>query len=438
MKKFIKCFILILSLIAVPLIIAGCKNNSPYVTSIEILKVEKRSGYKAFEKFNENEMMIRANYSDGTFSNISSGWEITYVSVDGQLEHNDCFYAGENKVKINFGGQVFVLSLFDEVEKIENENTISIEEYAKIYNGEAANLPLENISILNSQSEEISANFEIIYCTSFEDFENYVLTSSEDGADEQGKAPSKIGTYKVFAKILGGQNYTDVYSNVVEVSIFSEISTGLFSNQNQSFFAWKEIDSLDDVYDYVEFELKNENATKQIAYSSTFAGNGYVMVFSDHMTLVSENKKVQFKLDNNKISVKNNQIIMEKWIKPAYLGNYEMVINKEKANELNYNTDEDFICKLNIFVNEDEKNGEVYFKLICLSKNTEALTTKTELEGKAVYDVDNKKLSFVSEGIIEFISINIDKNQIPIKLELKQAAGASSELVISQGNYIKK
>ena len=220
MKKIISSLLMFIVISIVPIFIVGCGNKGPYLSSIEVLRVEKRQGYKAFEKFDETNMLIRAYYSDGSFKNLTSGWDVFYVSADGQMIHNDCFYAGEDKVKIVYEGQSYIMSLYDKVEKINNVFTITIEEYAHIYNGTKISLPSENIKVFNVNNEIVKKNVELVYCTRFNNFDDYELTSSENGSVVVGGAPANAGTYKVFAKLNGGKNYKDAYSNVVEFNIF--------------------------------------------------------------------------------------------------------------------------------------------------------------------------------------------------------------------------
>ena len=117
-----------------------------------------------------------------------------------------------------------------------------------------------------------------------------------------------------------------------------------------------------------------------------------------------------------------------------------MVISAQKATELKYETAEDVVCKLEIFVDETKTDGEVYFKLKCLASYTDALSIICDFEGKVTFvdeGNDMGRLTFIpNEGSVECVANNINKNQPLEKITLQFYEASSSK--ISAGEYLKK
>jgi len=295
-------------------------------------------------------------------------------------------------------------------------------------------LPRENVKVAN-------APYELIYCKFFNNFDDYQPTTSADGAIVEGAAPTKIGTYKVFAKLIGDKNYFDKLSNVVELNIVDETQTGLFALEGDNFFAWKEqkIPVPTDP-SYVEFELVTDNNEKNIKYYSTFAGSGFAYIYSDGIELVDSDEKTQIILDNNEISIKNSQTTLKKWNIPAYLGIYERVITPEYvAEEFSLLLSETQTCKLEIYIDDTQKDGKVYFSYDLLWRNGEMLSMQ-RIEGTVTYSesqsgIGNLAFNITNEDsitnlfTISGISENDRLNVIEVLIH------GVSEAAVSNGEY---
>lgn len=426
------------------------------ISTIDVASANKTTGYKAFDIFDDDGLTLKATYSDGTISIIEDGWTVSYVSINGDNEtyHGDCFYGGETKVKINYQDKSCYLTI-SEVEKINQDYQVSVSEYSQIATGSQVSLPEEFVSIKNLQGQTATGvNYEIVYCTSFDDFSNYQTTTSANGAMVNGGSPSSVGFYKAFIKINGDRNYNEVVSNVVDFAIIDENQISLCASDTETTFGWRDLsdkslfiptesDPLNP--NYIEFDIVTVDNKKLINYSSTFAGKGLAMIFSDHITLVSNNEKTQILQKNNKILINNGEISLVKWEVPAYLGIYQMTISSGTASEYNINLkEEDKLCKLKIYYDETAKDGKIYFELNCvwtLPQSDSDLYSYETYKGYVVYAIgqDGKgSLTFnvlMSGDTVMLFKVN---NIIPNEEISKISVEYNYEnLQLSNGEYLK-
>ena len=437
-------FVVALTIILCLVLIKPANNPSyPTLSSIEVHVAGKTTDYKAFDEFDDDGLKLKATYSDESTTTIAAGWTIWYVSQSGTEEslHNDCFYGGETKVKIEFNGKYCYLNV-EEVERIESSLNVEISRYSQIYNGNVARLPQENINVKNSNGESVAnASYEIVYCKTFNNFDDYQPTTSIDGALTEGGAPSKTGTYKVFVKLIGDKNYFDKCSNVVELNVVDETKTGLFALNGEDFFAWKE-QTIPIPTDpaYIEFELMTENNKKVIKYYSTFAGNGFAYIYSDGIELNGDNEKTQIYLENDRISIKSGETTLKKWNIPGYLGSYERVVTPEYVDEnFGLYLEQEQNCKLEIYVDNELNDGKVYFTYELLWRDGENLSMEI-IEGFVVYSEPQSGTSslafnvldgndvtnlFIISGVLESEELDV----INITIE------GLSEAAISNGEY---
>ena len=404
MKKIIYSVLLSIFAVFSPFILTACKKNSnkPYITSLEFYHYPtKTSGYKAYDCFDDDGLVLKANYSNGGFVIVQSGWTYQYVFGEGdnQVYHTEYFYGGESKIKINYENKSIMLNI-DEVEKINQDLTITINEYSQIQTGTQINIPTNYISVKDLTNQTLdNVSYQLIYCKDFVDYLNYQPTTTEDGASVEGGAPAMVGSYKVFAKAAGDTNYKHLYSNVAEFNIIDETNIDLLPQQNEEFFAWKEDKKFNQSQEYIQFEIEEIDGIKTLTYNSSFAENGYAMIFSNHITLINGNEKVQIRLENNKILI-NNNIELKKWTIPSYVGTYQKTITTEDASDNGYLLLNDKICKLEIFVDEYKKDGKTYFKLDILCINGETLIDGC-YEGVVEYSIGQNGVGSLSFQTIE-------------------------------------
>lgn len=415
----------------------------PTLSAIEVKVASKTTGYKAFDQFDDDGLILKATYSDESTKEILEGWTISYISQSGETEtmHSDHFYGGETKVKINYLGRTCYL-MVDEVEKIESDLQITLERHSQIQTGEVINLPSEKLKITNDDGDSVAgASYELVYCKTFNSVVDYELTSSEDGSQAEGGAPKKVGTYKVFAKLLGDKNYFDKLSDVVELNIVDETQTGLFAQSSEDFFAWKEqVIPVPTDPSYVEFELVTDNNGKNIKFYSTFAGSGFAYIYSDGIELICDNEKTQISLENNEISIKNSQTTLKKWNIPAYLGVYERIVTPEYvADNFHLTLAEEETCKLDIYIDDTQKDGKVYFSYDLLWRNGETLSMQ-RIEGFVTYSksqsgIGNLAFNVINEDVISnlFTISGISENDRLSVIEI--LIQGVSEAAVSNGEY---
>lgn len=445
MRKIYYRLILLFMLIVTPIVFIGCANNDSrvYVSSLTVIATGRLSGYDAFDSLDCEGLVLKATYSNGLVVDITSGYSISYCFKDNpnQPYHTDYFYAGETKVKITFG-EAYCFLTVDEVAKINRSYTIELEEYSQIYNGNRIEIPKENVVIKNSQGQVVNKNFKLVYCSTFNDYYNNLKTTTNHGAIVQGGAPSHVGEYKVYAMIEGNDNFNNLYSNVVEFNIIDESNIDLCAKENEKFFGFKEASQIAklDPY-YIQFEVQSENNNKKLKYHSTFAGDGEAMIFSDHITLIGENEKTQIRLENDKIYFQNSEKILNKWITPSYLGTYQKTITPEDASQFGIIFNEDEICKIEIFIDEDKKDGKVHFKFDLWWKLTDEICNNEIIEGYVFYSEDQAgtgNLAFNridGDRIINLFSINEISNSHQLTSFIINMAAEQAQ--ISNGQYTR-
>lgn len=440
MKKIIKILLLVFIAAVFPLALGACGNtpSAPELVSIEFYKYPtKQSGYKAFDTFDDGGLQLKATYSDGSFVILNDGWTISYLSADSALQpsHTDCFYGGEDSVKIKYQNKSITLRLLDDVKKINRGVSAILEEYSQIKTDNIKEFPADNIKIMDSQAQSISLDYEIVYCTSFEDYENYEPTTTQDGATTEGGVPTNAGTYKVFAKVFGDKNYDDVLSNVVEFNIVSQDSIDLFAKEGEEFFAFKEVfDVAPENPVYIEFEMSEIN---EVLYFSTFAGNGKAMIFADHITLVSEDEKTQIIYENDEILLQNGEKTLKKWVIPSFIGIYEMTITPEMAAG-HMEISENQTCTLEIYYDKNDKDGKIMFTLNCiwfLPHGNSDMWERVQYEGVASYSPSTKRLSFDLLNRTNLFAIQCESSVIQLENILVNIPGAGNEL--SNGEYVR-
>jgi len=441
MKKIIFKSLVLLILVMSPFLFVACNNNSgePSLTSIEVRVPSTKKTYSAFEQFEDEGLILRATYSDGRVVDILSGWTISYVGANNDgYYHSDCFYGGESKIKIDYQGQSCYMNI-NKVEKINRDEFISINEYSQIATGDKIELPTNFVEIKNASGENVqNAQYKLIYCTEFIDFDNYTTTSSDDGAIVSGGAPINVGSYRVFAKIDGDDNYTETYSNVAEFNIIDEDQIALMARNGEEFFAWKEPQKTNQTNQaYIQFEICEIDEVKQIKYDSTFAGSGIAMIFDNHITLVGEDFNTYIKYQTDKILINNDMIELEKWTYPTYLGTYEKKITISEAAEYGIVLEEDKICCLNIYIDESKKDGIVYFSFNCLWVQTEDVYFEYTYNGKVTFSDLSQiaNLAFIIDGselLFKIDNINLTKPLTEIDIKM------NAEREISSGKYEKK
>lgn len=446
----ISAFLLALTL---TLCLIFIKPNKGYeLENIEVFTVGKVSGYKAFDEFNSEGFKIKANYSDGTFVILEQGWSMSYVSIDGQTTHDDCFYGGENKIKIIYNEKTCFANI-EPVEKINRELIITATEYSQIYTGNRINIPASFVSVKDFDEVSISnPEFKVVYCTEFNNYSDFVQTTIAEGSVVNGGAPSKIGNYKAFVLISADQNYNELKSNVVDFCIVDESQINLCAKNNETFFGWRELSdatlqnpNLENPLDptYIEFEIIENNGIKELKYHSSFADDGIAMIFDDHINLISDFGVSKIKFENNKISINNNEKNLQKWFIPSYLGEYKMIITPEEAEAFDIILTENYECSLHIYYDNENKDGKISFTLTCMEIPPQTTVVNyLSLSGSATYAIGQNgigSLSFkyISGGSITelFLISNIQPDQSlnSILVDMSNNEG----LFISCGEYIK-
>lgn len=442
MKKFLYSLLLIFSLAVLPFLLSACGDTTPpepELVSIEYYKYPtKTSGYEAFDEFDDSGLQLKATYSDGSFVILSDGWTISYVSENNGTEtlHNDFFYGGENQIKIEYNEKFLNLSLSEEVEKVDREIIIKVEEFAQIKSENISEIPRENVTIINADDQLINLNYELVYCSNFENYSNYQPTAMQDGVTRVGGVPTNVGTYKVFARVRADKNYNEVVSNVVEFNIVDKETIDVFAKDGEEFFAFKEVSEIAlENPAYIEFEMSENN---ELLYYSTFIENGYVMVFSDHMTLVSDNEKLQITYENNEILFDNGEKTLKKWIVPSYVGTYEMTVTPEMAAEYYMEMSENQTCSLEIYYDENSKDGKINFTLDCiwfLPQGNSDMWEIIQYEGVVSYSPSTQRLSFDLLDGTNLFAIQCESSTIQLENVLVNIPGAGNEL--SNGEYIR-
>lgn len=454
-KKLTKKQIILISSIsaaiaAVILTIVLCvvliKPKSPEITlsKIEVLRYPiKTSGYKAFDEFDDDGLVLKATYSDESTRDIYEGWQVLYISSDDSV-HADGFYAGETKVNILYHEKTCEIAV-DEVSKTQRDVQISLQRYSQIKTEGEVNLPTDNVTIKNSAGETITGiDYTLVYCRQFESLQNYQKTTIDDGSLASGGAPKNVGFYKVFAVISGGQNYFDIQSSAVEFSIIDEQSLELYAASGETKFGFKEqVVPAPINPTYIEFELSETNGIKTINYYSNFAGNGKAYVYEKDIELISsDNEKTQISFKNDEISLQNAQNPLKKWLRPAYLGTFERTVTPEFIlSEYGLVLSENKTLSLNVFLDDTKKDGIVYFKFNLLWKNGEQPEMK-EIDGTVVYSKNqngtgNLSFNIANEQLITKLfgidNIEESNNMSVIEIEINNI----SEAVISSGEYTK-
>ncbi len=437
--------------IAIVCIVSG-KNKPAQLAAIEVMVAGKTTGYSAFDQFDDDGMALRVRYQDGTEDVVYDGWSYCYVSTDAEtVYHTDHFYAGETKVKIDYGGKSCFLSI-EKVAKLVQDYQIELTEYSQIKTGQNVAFPMQYLSLTKLDGAAAENNkLEFVYCTNFTNYLDYAPATSSEGTQTLGGAPSKAGFYKVFAKIPGDKNHKDVFSNVVEFALIDEQEIAICAKQGEQFFGFKELADATAANpnvpnqispNYIEFEVATEGENRVIKYYSTFAESGNVMIFSDHITLINGLKKTQISFKNDKISYQNAQNVtkmLTKWNIPAYLGTYKMTISQQVADLLNMSTLGGKVCTLQIGYDNVKKDGVVYFTLDIARIGTDEIWHDETLVGVVNHAINTdgeSSLVFTAVGsntveklfALEDIDVNVRLNSILVSM-------TGDERAVSNGTY---
>ena len=279
---------------------------------------------------------------------------------------------------------------------------ISLKPVYSIWTGSVLAIPQDYVLVKDYESQSSGEAAKTII-TYFVDSECLTMTNSiNSGSEQTGSAPKNLGNYYVKVTYLGDDNYLDSTSVITSFNII-ENDTSLFDEENN--FGWRYLILGENTKDlpFLSFEAKMVNGLKVLYLNLIVESNVFSMPFesgvvhyinnANFMIYDKNGDEIQLQVNNNNLCFNarnefesNNQFIFEKWVVPAYVGNYQ--------------------CDRSMFGGETDtlkitaSNGEIYFELKYSYRFDELSTQIAGVDEKEGYVALN------NESNLQFYTLN--------------------------------
>lgn len=264
--------------------------------------------------------LTKTNYTSGSTTEIeftNAGNHVVYYYVVGDSNHNDAV----GTISVN----------------IQKANaTVSTNYCYSVVAGRVINVPLDYVSVVgvNGASLPTQNMVEFDYYTSYTDATTNIKTTSAQGANKDGGAPSVAGRYIVVTRYKENANYAE--SIAVSTLLIDNDDAPLFAHNEERVFAWKTVSIIpSEVESY--FEVKKNDTGNLIelvvnarigdtkilgkaikqdgVYKVNLNGNVYVLNFTES----ADGMEVDFVAGDS-----STYKTFTKWDIPYYLGTYAL------------------------------------------------------------------------------------------------------------------
>lgn len=213
-----------------------------------------------------------------------------------------------------------------EIEKT-SATVVAKNAYAVEVEGKKANLPLSYVKVNGQNSDMFDADeFVFVYYTSYTDEVTNTKTTSVEGAETDGGAPSKAGTYYVKTVFDGSINYNQTFT--ISTLVIDENNSTLFAHSENA-FDWKN----NSTKDYVSVRVDSSLELATMVVDARIGGEiveGYVYREAEttYVVIGEITYIATFDAEFNKLTLTGKETLeFDKFVLPLYLGEYQRDMN---------------------------------------------------------------------------------------------------------------
>lgn len=266
---------------------------------------------------------INASTNQIGFTNATEETKVYYYAIGDSNHKNQASYV---TVKINkadanlFAGYAYTIEV----------------------SGKKANLPASYVSATGVADEviDISGKLSFVYYT---DFATGTKTTLDSGAETEGSAPEKQGTYTIEVIFAGNENYKE--SSCISTMVIDAPSLSFMAGENEDEFAFYDADTetyfefmIDASEELAKVVFKNKLNSVKTTGSVWMKDNVYTATINENTTFVltvSDKEELVLSRDGE------SDIVLPKFMIPKYVGVFECdaVLDGEHVNTLSIYND---------------------------------------------------------------------------------------------------